>query len=166
MGKDYTLFNWQSVIADLKKKHVGDEEYDDYSINCIDDSTKYQGFYFYDKLSPNPKTEYGNSRFVVFRYPRADKNGIVQVAKCGPDYPAYINVYLNNGGTRYQVAQFKLIFDANMATRPWTQIKNGTHYANGTDSVKNTVRDPNQLRLKAGSPIAKVTFDYPKSMNI
>ena len=141
--------------------NLNDEEYDDYSINCIDDSTKYQGFYFYDKLSPNPKTEYGNSRFVVFRYPRADKNGIVQVAKCGPENAAYINVYLNNGGTRYQVAQFKLIFDANMATRPWTQIKNGTHYANGTDSVKNTVRDPNQLRLKAGNPIAKVTFDYP-----
>ncbi len=146
--------------------NLNDEGYDDYSINCVDDSTQYQGFYFYDKLSPNPKTEYGNSRFVVFRYPRADKNGIIQVAKCGPDYPAYINVYLNNGGTRYQVAQFKLIFDANMATRPWTQIKNGTHYANGTDSVKNTVRDPNQLRLKAGNPIAKVTFDYPKSMNI
>ena len=145
---------------------LNDEEYDDYSINCVDDSTQYQGFYFYDKLSPSPKTEYGNSRFVVFRYPRADKNGIVQVAKCGPENPAYINVYLNNGGTRYQVAQFKLIFDANMATRPWTQIKNGTHYANGTDSVKNTPRDPKQLRLKAGSPIAKVTFDFPTSMNI
>lgn len=121
----------------------------------------YQGFYLYDLLSPSPKHEYGNSRFVVFRYPAADENGIVQVKNCGPDNPAYLRVYLNNNGTRYQLAQYTIIFDANMATRPWTEIKNGTHYANGTDLVKGTYRDPNKLRERAGEPIAKITFDYP-----
>ena len=128
------------------------------------DDEFYQGFYFYDKLSPNPKTEYGNSRFVVFRYPKPGANGISQVPDeaCGPNNPAYVNVYLNNGGTRYQLAQFKIIFDANMATRPWTKMNNGLHYANGKDCVKgNTDRDPRELRKKAGKPIAKITFDYP-----
>lgn len=115
----------------------------------------YQGFYFYDKIARQQKTEYGSSRFIVFRYPAS---GIVE--NCGPDNPAYINVYLNNGGTRYQLAQFTIYFDANMATRPWTQI-DGLEYANGTHKVKNTVRDPNQLRARAGKPIAKITFDYP-----
>ena len=155
---------YNPVLADSLTNGLNNEKYDDWSCKSKDNESNYQGFYFYDKLSPNPKTEYGNSRFVVFRYPKTDPDdpdSVVQVKNCGPENPAYINVYLNNGGTRYQLAQFKLIFDANMATRPWTQIKNGTHYANGTDSVKNTVRDPNQLRKKAGKPIAKVTFDYP-----
>ena len=115
----------------------------------------YQGFYFYDKIARQQKTEYGSSRFIVFRYPAS---GIVE--NCGPANPAFINVYLNNGGTRYQLAQFTIYFDANMATRPWTQI-DGLEYANGTHKVKNTVRDPNQLRARAGKPIAKITFDYP-----
>ena len=123
----------------------------------------YQGFYFYDLLSPSPKHEYGNSRFVVFRYPEADENGIVQVANCGPDNPAYVRVYLNNGGQRYQLAEYKIIFDANMATRPWTQLNNGTSYANGVNQVKDTNRDPNQLRARAGKPIAKITFDFPQT---
>ena len=113
----------------------------------------YQGFYMYDLLSPSPKYDYGNSRFIVFRYP---ESGIVDT-----DQPAYINVYLNNGGTKYQLAQYTIYFDANMATRPWTKVKNGTHYANGVDCVKGTSRDPNNLRARAGHPIAKVTFDYP-----
>ena len=121
----------------------------------------YQGFYMYDLLSPSPKYDYGNSRFTVFRYP---SSGIVE--NCGPENPAYINVYLNAGGQRYQIAHYTIIFDANMATRPWTEIKNGTHYANGVDSVKNTTRDPRQLRLKSGLPIAKVTFDFPQTMKI
>ena len=125
----------------------------------------YQGFYFYDLLSPSPKHEYGNSRFVVFRYP-AEEDGIVQVKNCGSRNPAYVRVYLNNGGTRYQLAQFTLFFDANMATRPWTEIKNGTHYANGKDWVKGFERDPNELRKIAGEPRAKITFDFPKTMNI
>ena len=129
---------------------LNNEEYDDSN----DDESNYQGFYFYDKLSPSPKTEYGNSRFIVFRYPGT---GIVEAC----DKPAYVRVYLNNGGKRYQLAQFTVIFDANMATRPWTEIKNGTVYANGVNKVKNTSRDPRQLRATAGNPIAKVTFDYP-----
>ena len=117
----------------------------------------YQGFYFYDLLSPSVKHEYGNSRFTVFRYP---ESGIVE--NYGLDNPAYINVYVNDGnGKRYQLAQYTIIFDANMATRPWTEIKNGTTYANGINKVKGEDRDPNKLRLKAGKPIAKVTFDYP-----
>ena len=116
----------------------------------------YQGFYMYDLLSPSPKYDYGNSRFTVFRYP---EGGIV--TNCGPENPAYVNVYLNADGQRYQIAHFTIIFDANMATRPWTKINNGTHYANGQDMVKGTNRDPNKLRAMAGKPIAKVTFDYP-----
>ena len=91
----------------------------------------YQGFYLYDLLSPNVKREYGNSRFTVFRYP---STGIA--AATGPENPAYVNVYLNAGdGKRYQLAQYTIIFDANMATRPWTEIKNGTTYANGINKV-------------------------------
>ena len=116
----------------------------------------YQGFYFYDLLSPSPKHEYGNSRFIAFRYPA---NGIVD-----SNSPAYIKVYLNNDGTRYQIAMFTIYFDANMATRPWTEIKNGTSYYNGVNQVKGTPRDPNELRKQAGHPIAKVTFDYPEGV--
>lgn len=117
----------------------------------------YQGFYFYDRIARNQKTEYGKSRFVVFRYP---ESGIVE--NCGLDNPAYVRVYLNAGdGKRYQLAQFTIYFDANMATRPWTEIKNGTTYANGVNLVKGTNRDPNELRKRAGKPIAKISFDYP-----
>ena len=35
------------------------------------DDNDYEGFYFYDKIARNQKTEYGNSRFVVFRYPES-----------------------------------------------------------------------------------------------
>jgi hypothetical protein len=118
--------------------------------------TDYQGFYFYDLLSPSPKHEYGNSRFIAFRYPAG---GVVN-----SENPAYIKVYLNNNGTRYQIAQFTIYFDANMATRPWTEIKNGTSYYNGVNQVKGTSRDPNELRKQAGHPIAKVTFDYPEGV--
>ncbi|MCR4810794.1 MAG: hypothetical protein K5896_13170 [Prevotella sp.] len=121
----------------------------------------YQGFYMYDLLSPSPKYDYGNSRFTVFRYP-----SIGYVENYGPENPAYVNVYLNAGGQRYQIAHYTIIFDANMATRPWTEIKNGTSYANGINYVKGTNRDPKQLRAKAGLPIAKVTFDFPQKMKI
>jgi hypothetical protein len=120
------------------------------------DDGDYQGFYFYDRIARNQKTEYGKSRFVVFRYP---ESGFVE--NCGPDNPAYIRVYLNAGGNRYQLAQFTIYFDANMATRPWTELKNGTTYANGVNLVKGTPRDPNELRKRAGKPIAKISFDYP-----
>ena len=119
----------------------------------------YEGFYLYDLMAPNVKHEYGNSRFVVFRYP----DGNI-VNSYGPQNPAYIKVYLKNGETKYQIAQYTLYFDANMATRPWTEIKNGTVYANANmNHVKGTTRDPNSLRARAGHPIAKVTFDFPKN---
>ena len=117
------------------------------------DDDDYKGYYLYDLMSRSVKREYGNSRFIVFRYP---ESGIVNT-----DKPAFINVYLNNNGTRYQLAQYTIYFDANMATRPWTKLNNGTVYANGVNQVKGTNRDPNQLRARAGHPIAKVTFDYP-----
>lgn len=146
---------YNAFLASTLTDGLNNEEYDDSS----DDESNYQGFYFYDKLSPSPKTEYGNSRFVVFRYPA---NSIV--SNCGPENPAYLKVYLNNNGTRYQIAKFTLIFDANMATRPWTKVKNGTHYANGVDCVKGSSRDPNNLRAIAGHPIAKVSFDFPQNI--
>ncbi len=147
---------YNAVIESSVTDGLNSETYDDSN----DDESNYQCFYFYDKLSPSPKTEYGNSRFIVFRYPG---NSIVEAC----DKPAYVRVYLNNGGKRYQLAQFTVIFDANMATRPWTEIKNGTTYANSTMThVKGSFRDPNQLRATAGHPIAKVTFDFPEKMII
>ena len=146
---------YNAVLESSLTNGLNNQDYDDSN----DDESNYQGFYFYDKLSPSPKTEYGNSRFVVFRYP-----GNFIVENYGPENPAYLKVYLNHEGTRYQIAKFTLIFDANMATRPWTEIKNGTTYANGVNKVKNTDRDPKNLRTKAGLPIAKITFDFPKKM--
>lgn len=126
----------------------------------------YQGFYFYDKMSDQNKTQYGDSRFVVFRYPSSG-----EVAQTGADHPAYVNVYLNNNGTRYQLAQFTIIFDPGTVTLPYTSV-NGSTYVK--DEVANTStyidggktkyfkdRDPKKLVEKAGKPIAKITFDYP-----
>lgn len=115
----------------------------------------YQGFYFYDKVARNQKTQYGDSRFIVFRYPKdgAGKATTVTVEE-GKEKKAYIHVYLNNNGDRYQLAQFTVIFDENSDTRPWTSVNSSTQ-------VKDTDRDPNRLRNIAGRPIAKITFDYP-----
>lgn len=112
----------------------------------------YQGFYFYDKMGG--KTSYGDSRFVVFRYPSTG-----QAAKTGNDKPAYVNVYLNNNGTRYQLAQFTVIFDPDTETKPWKPV------TGITSAVQGTERDPKKLREKAGRPIAKITFDYPYPNN-
>ncbi len=106
-----------------------------------------QGFYCYRERSTSPYV-YGDSRFVAFKYPGANVNAT------GASHPAYLYVYFNNNGTRYQVAKFKLIFDENSATLPWTSV-------NGSAQVKDTDRDPNNLMEKAGKPIAKITFDYP-----
>ena len=112
----------------------------------------YQGFYFYDKVARNQKTQYGDSRFIVFRYPKDADGKATTVTKTGQK--AYIHVYLNNNNTRYQLAQFTVIFDENSDTRPWKSV-------NGSDGVKDTDRDPGRLRNMAGRPIAKITFDYP-----
>ena len=107
-----------------------------------------QGFYCYRERSTSPYV-YGDSRFVAFKYPGETVN------KTGASNPAYLKVYFNNNGTRYQIARFKLIFDENSATLPWTSV-------NGSAQVKDTDRDPNNLMEKAGKPIAKITFDYPQ----
>ena len=144
---------YNALLESTLDNGLKNQDYDDSN----DDESNYQGFYFYDKLSPSPKTEYGNSRFVVFRYPAGSI-----VNNYGPNNKAYVKVYFRvDENTRYQLAQYTLIFDANMATRPWTEIKNGTGYANGVNKVKGTDRDPRSLRAKAGHPIAKISFDYP-----
>ena len=115
----------------------------------------YQGFYFYDRMSNNNKIQYGDSRFIVFRYPSSGKIDDNKVNK-----PVYINVYFKvDENTRYQLAQYTVIFDADTETLPWKKVKLGE--GNYTNEVQNTPRDPNQLRAKAGKPIAKITFDYP-----
>ena len=120
----------------------------------------YQGFYFYDMMDFNnvtdAKASYGDSRFIVFRYPAT---GMVVV----PDDPnvkqeAKINVYLNYNGTKYQLAQFTIIFDKGTVTLPYKQINNSSPYVLSDDFKS---RDPKALVDKAGEPIAKVTFDYP-----
>ena len=128
----------------------------------------YQGFYFYDMMDLNNNNEnkmsYGDSRFIVFRYPESGK-----VDNTGK--PVYINVYLKNGKTRYQLAQFTVIFDPGTVTLPYKSV-NGSDYVkadeNNTaeffDGIKTRHyrdRDPKKLIEMAGKPIAKVTFDYP-----
>lgn len=120
----------------------------------VDDD--YQGFYFYDKMSDQNKTQYGDSRFVVFRYPSSG-----QVAQTGPDHPAYVNVYLNNNGIRYQLAQFTIIFDSGTVTLPYTSVKGSDYVKDDGSNHLYTNRDPKKLVEKAGKPIAKITFDYP-----
>ncbi len=120
----------------------------------------YEGFYFYDMMDFNnvtdAKASYGDSRFIVFRYPAS---GMVNVpADPSIKQEAKINVYLNYNGTKYQLAQFTIIFDPGTVTLPYKQI-NGTSPYVLNDDFKD--RDPKALVDKAGAPIAKVTFDYP-----
>ena len=110
----------------------------------------YQGLYLYDMMAN--KASYGDSRFVVFRYP---STGVA--AKTGPDNPAYVNVYFDAGNRRYQLAQYKIIFDKGTETLPWKDVTVPVDIT----GVKGTDRDPNKLREEAGKPIAKITFDYP-----
>lgn len=112
----------------------------------------YKGYYFYDMM--DNKNSYGDSRFVVFRYP---SSGEVNVPD-NVEQKAYINVYLNNNGIKYQLAQFTIYFDKGTVTLPYKQI-NGTSPYVQSDDYKH--RDPKNLIDKAGKPIAKVTFDYP-----
>ena len=119
-----------------------------------------QGYYHHDFNYPwGSVDEYGNSRFLVFRYP--DGGGIPEGAT---NKKAYLRAYFvdpNNPSRRFQLAQYTIIFDRDdvsgedYATIPWTPVGNAVR------SVQGTGRDPNQLRAKAGKPIAKITFDYP-----
>lgn len=111
----------------------------------------YKGYYHYDKMGH--KNSYGDSRFVVFRYP---SNGEIATDKIGKK--TYLNVYfVGDDGTEYQMARYTIIFDANTETKPWKDIT----LPIATTGVQGTDRDPNSLREKAGKPIAKITFDYP-----
>jgi hypothetical protein len=116
----------------------------------------FRGFYFYDRMYN--KTNYGNSRFMAFRYPPS-ADGVKSVVNIdGQDVinEAYLNMYLvDDNGRRYQLARFTLIFDPDSETIPWTSV-------NGSAQVKgNQKRDPRYLVQQAGEPIARVTFDYP-----
>ena len=132
---------------------------DRYGFNDGDDAD-YEGFYFYDMMDFNnvtdAKASYGDSRFIVFRYPAS---GMVNVpADPNVKQEAKINVYLNYNGTKYQLAQFTIIFDPGTVTLPYKQINGTSPYVLDNDFKD---RDPKALVDKAGEPIAKVTFDYP-----
>ena len=111
-----------------------------------------EGYYLYDEGNKrnNPITRlYGESRFIVFNYPGETVNN------AGDTHKAYIKVYFNYGGTRYQIALFEIIFDEDKSTLPWTDT-------DAEKRVQGSYRDPKNLVKKAGEPIAKITFDYPE----
>ncbi len=110
-----------------------------------------EGYYLYDEGNKRGTITrlYGESRFIVFNYPGETVNN------AGDTHKSYIKVYFNNGGTRYQLALFEIIFDENTSTLPWTDT-------DATKRVQGSTRDPKNLVKKAGEPIAKITFDYPK----
>lgn len=122
---------------------------------------EYQGFYYHDKMYPWNNAgldQYGDSRFLVFRYP---DGGVIPDG--ATNKPVYLRAYFvdPNDDTRiFQLAQYTIIFDRDevkgedFATLPWKSV-------NGSGSVQGSERDPNQLRAKAGKPIAQITFDYP-----
>ena len=133
--------------------------YDRYSLTDGPDAD-YKGFYFYDMMDftalTQAKASYGDSRFIVFRYPASGEVNVP--ADPNVKQEAKINVYLNNNGTKYQLAQFTVIFDKGTVTLPYSQINSTSPYVQSDDYKS---RDPKALVEKAGSPIAKVTFDYP-----
>lgn len=170
-GTGIRLGGWNPTIA---ADHGGNLKFVDNTTDDWGEAEKdFKGYYFYDKMSDGNKTDYGNSRFVVFRYP---KGGVVT----DPTYSyedngttiekskkAYVNVYLNNNGRRYQLAQYTIIFDPLTQTLPWKlRDENATNPVkpdanNPLKFVKDSYRDPKKLVEKAGKPIAKITFDYP-----
>ena len=131
---------------------------------------EYMGFYYHDLMHPwETIASYGDSRFLVFRYP---DGGVVT----NTNKEAYLRAYFvdpTNPSKRYQLAQYTLIFDEGAygdgsATLPWKSVNGGQNVDENNDGnydrmdyVQGTPRDPNQLRAKAGKPIAKITFDYP-----
>lgn len=117
-----------------------------------------KGYYLYNEggnTDYNRATKnYGESRFVAFKYPDYPERGTVTAT--GEDHKAYIKVYFKlDDATKYQIAKFTIIFDEGTETLPWKSV-------NGSGQVKDSDdRDPNKLVAKAGKPIAKVSFDYP-----
>ncbi len=151
------LGGWNPTLA---AANGGNLKFTD-AVDTYDDATEadFRGFYFYDKMSDQNKTQYGDSRFVVFRYPASGE--VIVPTDPNVEQKAYINVYLNNSGTRYQLAQYTIIFDPGTVTLPYTSVNNSSYVkADGTEH-QYTDRDPKKLIEKAGKPIAKITFDYP-----
>lgn len=109
-----------------------------------------KGYYLYDEGRNGTGAGYEDSRFVAFKYPAGGT-----VSATGESNPAYLKVYFNNGGIRYQIAKFTIIFDEGTATLPWKSV-------NSSGQVKDSDRDPKKLEATAGKPIAKITFDYPQ----
>ena len=149
-GTKIRLGGWNPILA---ANHDGSLKFTDNDVYSDDDDKNFEGFYFYDKMYRFVKTQYGDSRFVVFRYPKGSDNKTTEVSVTGKE--VYIHVYFKvNETTKYQLAQFTLIFDKDSETLPWTSV-------NESAQVQGTDRDPDKLREMAGNPIAKITFDYP-----
>ena len=160
-GTGIKLGGWNPTLA---AAHDGTLKFVDNNLYSDDIENDFRGFYFYDKMAPSIKTSYGDSRFVVFRYPSNSTTGkVVGVAdeKTGEANKAYIHVYLNNNGTRYQLAQYTLIFDKGAETLPYTSVNESSYVKDDGTAHQYSDRDPNKLREVAGKPIAKITFDYP-----
>ena len=156
--RDYWVFNGSGTSDDDLVSAVTNNSSGKIEVILVDGGTGITlggynnlGYYYYHERETY---SYGDSRFVAFKYPESGT-----VAKTGEDHPAYLRVYFNNNGTRYQIATFKLIFDNNSATLPWTSV-------DGSLQVKGTDRDPKNLVEKAGKPIAKITFDYPDRITL
>lgn len=158
-GTGIRLGGWNPKLAAANSGNL--KFVDNVDTYDADTEADFQGFYFYDKMSDQNKTQYGDSRFVVFRYPAPGDDGIAKVPDEACGKPVYINVYLNNDGTRYQLAQFTVIFDPGTVTLPYKSV-NGSDYV-AKDGTEHAFADrgPKKLIEKAGLPIAKVTFDYP-----
>ena len=144
-----------------KGGYVDNANYDRYGFDDWSVENDYKGFYLYDMM--DNKNQYGDSRFIVFRYP-ASKEVTVPTDPT-VEQKALINVYLKDEGNnkRYQLAQFTIIFDPGTVTLPYTSV-DGSAYVKADDNNPNPTykeRDPKKLVEKAGKPIAKITFDYP-----
>ena len=153
-GTGIRLGGWNPILA---ASNGGTLKFTDNDVYTDEDDENFEGFYFYDKMYRNIKTQYGDSRFIVFRYPKGSDNKTTEVSVTGKE--VYIHVYFKvNETTKYQLAQFTLIFDKDSETLPWTSVNN-------SNKVQGTDRDPDRLREIAGNPIAKITFDYPYPTN-
>ena len=149
------LGGWNPILA---ADHDNNLRYSDDTDQFSDEEEDgFKGFYYYDKMY-NKHNQYGNSRFVVFRYPVGGEvtNAFFTEGGVKVSNEAYLNVYfVDDDGNEYQMARFTLIFDPDTETLPWTSV-------NGSGQVKgDSDRDPKNLIKKAGKPIAKVSFDYP-----
>lgn len=122
----------------------------------LDANNQPMGYYHYDEAGG--KNDYGNSRYMVFKYPvypddDTKEDGRVYKPNPDEDTPASADLcayFVDDNGKRYQICKYHIIFDTDVdnETKRWTAVK-------GSD------RDPNKLRVKKGKPIAKITFDYP-----